>query len=240
MSGDEKIVMPAPEEIDRAVDHIVEEGLGKGTAAGQKRRTARLWVLGGAAVIALAILVGIPLFRKDAVPPASSASDSGNPLKHEKLDAKIVSFQTFGEMEEYADVIVRVTREDQETTVISRSGENIVSGFTFSQVRIEKIYKDRTGTLQSGASVRVLENEFFDEKTNTVFHVAGYSMMKAGAPYLLFLKRNTAADGKEYYVAAGVHFGTVSLSEDGRTVRDYDESTFRPFWDEAEKKYTAD
>ncbi len=67
MSGDEKIVMPAPEEIDRAVEHIVEEGLGKGTAAGQKRRRTLLWALGGAAVIALVLTVGIPLFRKGTV-----------------------------------------------------------------------------------------------------------------------------------------------------------------------------
>ncbi|MBQ6293784.1 MAG: serpin family protein [Lachnospiraceae bacterium] len=64
MSGDEKIVMPAPEMIDRAVKHIVEEGLGKGTAAGRKRRQMWLWALGGAAVIALVLTVGIPLFRK--------------------------------------------------------------------------------------------------------------------------------------------------------------------------------
>ena len=64
MSGDEKIVMPAPEEIDRAVEHIVKEGLGKGTAAGRKRKRAWLWALGGAAVIALVLTVGIPLFRK--------------------------------------------------------------------------------------------------------------------------------------------------------------------------------
>ena len=62
MIGDEKIPMPAPEEIDRAVEHIVEEGLGKGTAAGKKRRQIRLLMLGGAAVIALVLAVGIPLF----------------------------------------------------------------------------------------------------------------------------------------------------------------------------------
>ena len=66
MSGEEKIVMPAPEEIDRAVEHIVEEGLGKGTVAGKKRRQMRLLMLGGAAVIALVLAVGIPLFRKTA------------------------------------------------------------------------------------------------------------------------------------------------------------------------------
>ena len=66
MIVDEKIPMPAPEEIDRAVEHIAEEGLGKGTAAGRKRLRTRLLMLGGAAVIALVLAVGIPLFRKSA------------------------------------------------------------------------------------------------------------------------------------------------------------------------------
>ena len=47
MIVDEKIPMPAPEEIDRAVEHIAEEGLGKGTAAGKKRLRTRLLMLGG-------------------------------------------------------------------------------------------------------------------------------------------------------------------------------------------------
>ena len=62
MIGDEKILMPTQEEIDRAVEHIVEEGLGKGTAAGKRRRRLRLLLLGSAAVLALALAAGIPLF----------------------------------------------------------------------------------------------------------------------------------------------------------------------------------
>lgn len=158
-------------------------------------------------------------------------------IKRENIDAKIVSFETFEEMENYANVIVRVTRGDQENPVVIRSGENIVSGFTFSQVKIDKIYKDRSGELQSGSSIRILENEFFDEQSKTVYHIAGYNMMKEGASYLLFLTRHTYSDGEPYYVAAGVHYGTVSLSEDGRTVSDMNEVIFRPFWDEAKKKY---
>lgn len=66
MIGDKKIPMPAPEEVSRAVEHIVEEGLGKGTAAGKKRRKMRLLMLGGTAMMSLVLLVGIPLFRKAA------------------------------------------------------------------------------------------------------------------------------------------------------------------------------
>ena len=64
MIADEKIPVPAPEEIDRAVEHIVEEGVGKGTAAAKRRLRTWLWALGGAAVLALVLTVGIPLFRK--------------------------------------------------------------------------------------------------------------------------------------------------------------------------------
>ena len=64
MSGEEKIEMPDPEEIDRAVEHIVEEGLGKGTAAEKKRRKLWLRALGGAAVLALVLAALIPLFKR--------------------------------------------------------------------------------------------------------------------------------------------------------------------------------
>lgn len=64
-----------------------------------------------------------------------------------------------------------------------------------------------------------------------------YSMMKEGAPYLLFLTRHIYSDNEEYYVAAGVHFGTVSLTEDGRTIRGRDDSYFRPFWESAKEKF---
>ncbi|MBR4636884.1 MAG: hypothetical protein IKO51_11105 [Clostridia bacterium] len=170
----------------------------------------------------------------------STACSTEVSLKHENLDAKIVSFKSFAEMEEYADVIVQVIREEAETPVVIREGEDIVSGFTFSQVRIEKICKDRTAVLHNGDSIRILENEFFDEKSNTVFHIAGYDMMKEGHPYLLFLTRHIYDDGGEYYVPAGVHYGTVSLDEDGRTIHGADDESFRLFWNEARSKYTAD
>lgn len=212
-----------------------------GSAGRRSSRPARRWILRGigvAAAVALVILaVGKPQVE---FLPGTSQPVIAPDNKDLNPEVKIVSFESFREMEEYADVIVRVTREAQETPVIVRNGENIISGFTFSQVRIDKLYKDKTDTLQNGVSIRVLENEFYDEETKTVYHVAGYSMMKVGAPYLLFLKRGGYRDGVEYYVAAGIHFGTVSLSEDGRTIGDYHEETFRPFWDEAKKKYAAD
>lgn len=196
------------------------------------RRKLVLWLAPAAAC--LCALIGIAVFFK------GNAPSNTNPTHAVIPDVKIVSFESFGEMEEYADVIVRATREDGGTPVVIRDGETIVSGFTFSTVKLEKIYKDKTGKLQNGASIRILENEFFDEPSNTVFHVAGYSLMKVGAPYLLFLTRHTYTDGEEYYVAAGIHFGTVSLSEDGRIIREMEDETFRPFWEEAKRKYTID
>ena len=87
MIADEKIPVPAPEEIDRAVEHIMEEGVGKGTAAAKRRRRIRLWALGGAAVLALVLTVGIPLLRKvdpsdDGPGNEASASSKEDPASY--------------------------------------------------------------------------------------------------------------------------------------------------------------
>ncbi len=65
MSGDEKITMPGQEEIDKAVERIIEEGLGKQLSASQKNRKVWMWGLAGAAVLALILAVSIPLLRKN-------------------------------------------------------------------------------------------------------------------------------------------------------------------------------
>lgn len=165
--------------------------------------------------------------------------------KHYSISAKTISFSSLEEMEEYADVILKVTRTGEEESVVKRNQGAVYSGYTFSTVKIEAIYKDTTEALENGQKLRILENEFFDENENIVYHVAGYHMMEEGEEYLLFLNRHTYSDGKTYYVAAGINFGTVSIQADGRTAvyatRDgRTEDSFeemKPIWAAALAKY---
>ncbi len=181
---------------------------------------------------------------------ATEAGRTGNPEKEnakhvdvgtDNVEAKTVSFESLEEMEGYADVILRAVRLDQE--------EPVVSGpYTFSKVKISKIYKDNAGELAEEREITVLENEVYDAAQDVVYHVAGYNMMVAGEEYLLFLRHNVLPDGKEYYVACGVNFGTISLTDDGRDrVRgnegpgpyEVDEPTpeMKTIWEEAKRKY---
>ena len=157
------------------------------------------------------------------------------------VDVKTVSFESLKEMEEYADVILRAVRLDQE--------EPVVSGpYTFSQVKISRIYKDTTGQLAEDQEITVLENEVYDVERDTICHVAGYNMMVAGEEYLLFLTHNELPGGREYYTACGVNFGTISTTEDGRDRfygsggrKAYEEylqdPVLKEIWEEAKYKY---
>ena len=164
--------------------------------------------------------------------------------KHMVVDAKGVSFESLEEMENAADAVLLVTRAKEEVPVIKYlDGERVYSAYTFSKSTIDKVLVDKTGTLNPGDSVRILENEAYDKKTNVVYHVGGYNMMKEGKKYLLFVSRHLDTDGQTYYVADGVQFGTISLEEDGRTSppsgngEKVDNSVYEGIWQEAKSKY---
>lgn len=166
---------------------------------------------------------------------------------HYALEAKTISFESLEEMEEFSGVIVRGERQDGETPVIVRENGMMVSGYTFSDFKVTEIFKDSTNMLEKGSVITILENEIYDDEENEVYHIAGYNMMEEGKEYLLFLKKDTL-NGSDYYVAAGVNYGTVSLEEDGRMVqrpaRDgepvTDFSYYEPIWEAAKEKYISD
>lgn len=166
-------------------------------------------------------------------------------VAHYGIEAIGPSFDTLQEMEDYSSTIVCVTRENIETPIVKVSRGEMVTGYTFSQVKIKEIFKDTSNELKIGDTIRILENEIFYEEENAIYHIAGYNMMEEGKEYLLFLTDHIYEDNNPYYVAAGVNYGTVSLEEDNRTtvyltrngnqVNDFSE--MQPIWDEALHKY---
>lgn len=166
--------------------------------------------------------------------------------EHTGADAKTPYFETLAEMEEYADVVVKAVRLDSAEPVIKKAADGMVTAtYTLSQVEITEICSDPGGTLAVGDVITVLENEAYDEEENIVYHVAGYNMMVPDASYLLFLRGDAMSDGTEYYVAAGINPGTVSLEEDGRDTSRMtkdgteisDFAAFEQIWQEAWDKY---
>ena len=170
------------------------------------------------------------------------STEAGTPetVIHREVEAKTESYESLAEMEKDADVILRAVRLDQEEPVWNGS-----SGYTLSQVKISKIYEDKTGSLSLDDVIKVMENEVYDAASNTVFHVAGYNMMVFGDEYLLFLKKDKLPDGTEYYVACGVNYGTISTTTDGRDISPkypngvdmLDISIYKDIWKDALNKY---
>ena len=170
------------------------------------------------------------------------STEAGTPetVIHREVEAKTESYESLAEMEKDADVILRAVRLDQEEPVWNGN-----SGYTLSQVKISKIYEDKTGSLSLDDVIKVMENEVYDAASNTVFHVAGYNMMVFGDEYLLFLKKDKLPDGTEYYVACGVNYGTISTTTDGREISPkypngvdmLDISIYKDIWKDALNKY---
>lgn len=174
----------------------------------------------------------------------SSAISKTETVKHRLVDAKTDGFDTVDELESAADLVVKAVRLPKEENVIKKSEGYVVSAYTFSEVKIEEIYKDSGSSLSKGDIITILENQAEDEETGTVYHIAGYTMMVKGCEYLLFL-RESSLSGKKYYVTLGVNFGTVSLDDDGRDkvyaetgeeVKNYYEA-YEAIWNEARAKY---
>lgn len=60
-------------------------------------------------------------------------------VKHYGIDAKGPSYDNLKEMEDDSEIIVKVTRENHTEPVITLSEGRMVSGYTFSQVKIEEL-----------------------------------------------------------------------------------------------------
>ncbi len=169
----------------------------------------------------------------------------GRKTIHKEVEAKAPGYHTLQEMEKDCDVIVCVTRLEEERPVVTLMEGHLVSGYTFSQVRVEQIYQDKSGVLTENDTIRILENEVLSKEENVIYHIGGYHMMAAGKQYLLFLNQYTDSDKEFYYVAAGGgNFGTVSLEEDDRITRYQGEETvdtsyFTPIWEAAREKYAS-
>ena len=165
--------------------------------------------------------------------------------EHKNIDSKVVSYESFSEMEKDADVILRVKRLDSERTVIDKDGSSFRSGYTLSRVWISRIYKDNSFGLAEEQAVTILENEVYDADENIIYHIAGYNMMTPGEEYLLFLKKGALQNNENCFVSCGVNYGTIALTENEREIRlaylesaeKADISVLKDIWDEALKKY---
>lgn len=160
--------------------------------------------------------------------------------KNVNTEAKLVSYENVEEMENDSNFIGKIKRlEGDEESVINKVNGTATLHFTFTKAEIEEIYKDSSNSLNVGDVITIMENEVYDEDTNIRYHVEGYDMMVPNKEYLFF-GVNDNYNSVNYYCAAGVLFGTISLENDGRNKNlgeGLDLNWFNDFWQECKDKY---
>ncbi len=168
-------------------------------------------------------------------------ADNSN-VKHEKVQSKIVSYDSLEDMEDACDLIVTGTRLDSEETVLSTTEGIVTSGSTNSQFEISNVHKDELNTFKEGDVITISECAYYVEAEEVMYNEEDYNMMVPGKKYILFLK-NSGNTADSIFYSAGVNAGTVSIENDGRDELTYsngakaDYSYYKPFWDAAKDKY---
>ena len=144
--------------------------------------------------------------------------------KQEVVEAKVKTYDTIADMTEQADLIVTGRKKGRIEDL--KSGGTITG--TLSAFVINSIIQDKAGTVQVNQEIRVLEMEYLESGIR--YHVAGYTAMKEGEEYILFLTRNEgpyegicAIIGVNYGVCSfGPDYKMIDYSKDGKTPGSFD------------------
>lgn len=153
-----------------------------------------------------------------------------------------VYYATLAELEAASDAILRVTRQEDAKSQLTRNGDALTNAETISTVAITQVFKDTSNSLTPGDTIPILEHAAYDEEANTVYHQGDYILMEENAEYLLFL-----IDSNSCYVPAGFCQGIISLTADNRdtpiktsegiTIPNW--NAYREIWQAAVDKYTS-
>ena len=129
--------------------------------------------------------------------------------KDEVIGAKLVGeYESLEDLTEASILIIDGTKiSEDEPVLLKDPNDNVDCGYTLSTIRIDKIVSNKTGAkLKVNDTITVLENEYYDKKTNTNYHLEGYKKMKNNKSYMLFLKY---ASENQWYIPTGVIYGKI-------------------------------
>lgn len=131
--------------------------------------------------------------------------------KHVMVGAKIDEYQSLQSIEEKVALIVKVKKVNEEEPIIWRDEQgNVYFVGTIGNVEVLKVYKDESDQhIEIGNILPIFENEAYDEKENTTYHVAGYQKMQVENEYMLFLNYS---DGDKWYVPCSAIWGKYPLN----------------------------
>ncbi|HFL1038511.1 TPA: hypothetical protein ACGYO6_003070, partial [Listeria monocytogenes] len=130
-------------------------------------------------------------------------------------EAKIDGYESGDELENASTVIVTGQLEKRGDSIIERASDDAVIGvYRMSTFKIAQVLKNETDdNLAKEMTISVYENEGYDAKANTTYHIAGYTKMEKEEKYLLLLQKDSEDD---YYVPTAVIFGKINLNPNKR------------------------
>ncbi|EAE5932266.1 hypothetical protein E3Y96_10600 [Listeria monocytogenes] len=136
------------------------------------------------------------------------------PFTEVVAEAKIDGYESGDELENASTVIVTGQLEKRGDSIIERASDDAVIGvYRMSTFKIAQVLKNETDdNLAKEMTISVYENEGYDAKTNTTYHIAGYTKMEKEEKYLLLQKDSE----DDYYVPTAVIFGKINLNPNKR------------------------
>ena len=197
----------------------------------------------------VAVLMAAVLSLSACVADETQTKDNPtNASKHEDIEAKVVSFESFEEMDNNSGIVVKVIKEDstKDHILIDRHNGKPVFGCTLSKVKVLDVYKDESKEILPGQEITIYENEYYDEESDITYHVESYQAIKVGEERLLFFKeKNIMQDKTEYYTPQGIYYGSISLSADrsAAVLKRHGDEEYTPsqdvveIWETAKAKY---
>ncbi|EKF1862524.1 hypothetical protein OYI72_000994 [Listeria innocua] len=137
------------------------------------------------------------------------------PFTEVVAEAKIDGYESGDELENASNVIVTGQLEKRGESIIERASDDAVIGvYRMSTFKIAQVLKNETDdNLGKEMIIPIFENEGYDAKTNTTYHIAGYTKMDKEEKYLFLLQKDSEDD---YYVPTAVIFGKINLDSNKR------------------------
>jgi molybdopterin converting factor small subunit len=149
-------------------------------------------------------------------------------ILHSDADFPIISFE---QLENQSHLIVKVVLIGKDSDEIRLSKENApIDWKTFTNVRVTEVYKDTTGKLKSGDTVKVIEKyaKWRDVRGAYEIYDENYVPIRPGKEYILYLYKSNKYNAYEIhsqfqgkYLVANLN--PVQLTDQELEVKEVDE-----------------
>ncbi len=137
-----------------------------------------------------------------------SVQSSGVSKEYVISNGQIKGYSSFDQLDADSEIILRGKKISIKDTVLEKNEENQVIDFrTISNIKISKIYKDKTKKMFQGESILIQENAV--EEGEYVYSLEGYQLMDISEEYLLFLRPSLTEQG--VYIIKGVYHGKIPV-----------------------------